>query len=97
MHISKEFPIAAHSNRSYALVAKKSSIPNQVGEWETDKPVMVIDDECLIDKNLELTLVAKVKDFKSLPNLRVVCNYEGFKDVTIRYLGLVGISRHAST
>ncbi|GJZ35427.1 hypothetical protein Tco_0581244 [Tanacetum coccineum] len=48
---------------------------------------MVIDEECFIDKNMDLTLVAKVKSFESLPNLRVIYNQEGFEDMTIRYLG----------
>ncbi|GJZ66328.1 RNA-directed DNA polymerase, eukaryota, nucleotide-binding alpha-beta plait domain protein [Tanacetum coccineum] len=48
-----------------------------------DKPVMVIDE----DKNFELTLVAKVKTFDSMPNLRIIFKDEGFEYVTIRYLG----------
>ncbi|GJR57763.1 hypothetical protein Tco_1499925 [Tanacetum coccineum] len=47
---------------------------------------MVIDD-CLFDKNYDLTLVAKVKKFASMPNLRIIFNDEGFENVTIRYLG----------
>ncbi|GJS60856.1 RNA-directed DNA polymerase, eukaryota [Tanacetum coccineum] len=50
-------------------------------------PVMVIDEECFIDKNMDLTLVAKVKSIESLPNLRVIYNQEGFEDITIWYLG----------
>ncbi|GJT74507.1 nucleotide-binding alpha-beta plait domain-containing protein [Tanacetum coccineum] len=73
----KEIPLATHWNRSYASVVKKSTIPNQAGECGTNKPVMVIVDKCLIDKNMELTLVVNVKDFESLPNLRVLCNNEG--------------------
>nr|GEW57713.1 hypothetical protein [Tanacetum cinerariifolium] len=53
-----------------------------------DKPVMVIGEECFADKNLDFTLVAKVKNFESIPNLRVICKKEGFENLTIRYLGV---------
>nr|GEW02867.1 RNA-directed DNA polymerase, eukaryota [Tanacetum cinerariifolium] len=71
------------NNKSYASV-----LNNKVeGENATGgTPMMVIDEECFIDKNMDLTLVAKVKSFKSLPNLRVICNQEGFEDMTIWYL-----------
>ncbi|GJT48925.1 hypothetical protein Tco_0975082 [Tanacetum coccineum] len=36
------------------------------------------------DKKFDLTLVAKLKTFQSMPNLCVVCNDEGFKNITIR-------------
>nr|GEY36472.1 RNA-directed DNA polymerase, eukaryota, nucleotide-binding alpha-beta plait domain protein [Tanacetum cinerariifolium] len=49
-----------------------------------DKPMMVIDDDCLTDKISELTLVAKVKTFDSMPNLRIIFKDEGFEYVTIR-------------
>nr|GEW06749.1 RNA-directed DNA polymerase, eukaryota [Tanacetum cinerariifolium] len=52
-----------------------------------DKPVMVIDDDCLIDKKFDLMLVAKVKSFGSMPNLGVVLKDEGFENVTIRHVG----------
>ncbi|GKA67712.1 hypothetical protein Tco_0767629, partial [Tanacetum coccineum] len=52
-----------------------------------DKLVIVIDEVCLSDKNSELNLVAKVKTFDSMPNLRSIFKDEGFEYVTIRYLG----------
>ncbi|GKD09224.1 hypothetical protein Tco_1188909, partial [Tanacetum coccineum] len=60
---------------------------HKVDKVTEDKPVMVIDDDFLIEKNLELNLVAKIKAFDSLPNLRILFNDEGFDNVTIRYLG----------
>ncbi|PWA98324.1 hypothetical protein CTI12_AA020140 [Artemisia annua] len=57
---------------------------------------MVISDECLIDKNLDLNLVAKVKTFVSMPNLHVIFNDEGFQNVTARYLGGFWVSLELS-
>ncbi|GJX74324.1 RNA-directed DNA polymerase, eukaryota, partial [Tanacetum coccineum] len=57
-----------------------------------DKPVMVIYDECLFDKKFDLTLVAKVNSFDSMPNLGVVFKDEGFENVNIRYLGGLWVS-----
>ncbi|GKB88844.1 hypothetical protein Tco_0961116 [Tanacetum coccineum] len=70
--------IAAVSNE-----ARPCSFDKQI----EDKPVMVIDDDCLTDKKFDLMLVAKVKSFDSMPNLGVVLKDEGFENVTIRYVG----------
>nr|GEU54925.1 RNA-directed DNA polymerase, eukaryota [Tanacetum cinerariifolium] len=61
--------------------------PHKVEKHMEDKPVMVIDTDCLFDKNSDLTMVAKVKTVDSMPNLRIIFNDEGFKNVSIRYLG----------
>ncbi|GJR72161.1 hypothetical protein Tco_0084526 [Tanacetum coccineum] len=72
------------NNKSYeSVLNNKVEGENAMG----GTPMMVIDEEWFIDKNLDLTLVAKVKIFESLLNLRVICNQEGFEDMTIRYLG----------
>ncbi|GKE66540.1 RNA-directed DNA polymerase, eukaryota [Tanacetum coccineum] len=75
--------IAAVSNE-----ARPCSIAKQV----EDKPVMVIDDDCLTDKKFDFMLVAKVKSFDSMPNLGVVQKDEGFENVTIRYVGGLWVS-----
>ncbi|PWA34549.1 hypothetical protein CTI12_AA617980 [Artemisia annua] len=57
-----------------------------------DKPVMVIDDDCLCDKRFDFVLMAKVKSFDSMPNLGVVLKDEGLENVTIRYVGGLWVS-----
>ncbi|GJZ21484.1 RNA-directed DNA polymerase, eukaryota [Tanacetum coccineum] len=84
IHVPHKINTVTMINKSYA------SALNKKGEGENTSggtQVVVIDEECFIDKNLDLTLVAKVKSFESLPNLKVICNQEGFKDITIWYLG----------
>nr|GEV32940.1 DNA helicase [Tanacetum cinerariifolium] len=51
------------------------------------QPAMVLDDECLITKDLSNSLMGRVKVFASLANLKMTLNNEGFLDVKIQYLG----------
>ncbi|GJU29550.1 hypothetical protein Tco_1173139 [Tanacetum coccineum] len=74
-------------SRSYVAAVSKELPQKQVGQTFNDKPVMVIGEECFTDKNLDFTLVAKVNNFDSMPNLLVICKEEGFENLTIRYLG----------
>ncbi|GJS44473.1 hypothetical protein Tco_0569516 [Tanacetum coccineum] len=74
-------------SRSYVAAVSKELPQKQAGQTFNDKPVMVIGEECFADKNLDFTLVAKVKNFDSMPNLLVICKEEGFENLMIRYLG----------
>nr|GFA02679.1 nucleotide-binding alpha-beta plait domain-containing protein [Tanacetum cinerariifolium] len=51
------------------------------------KPALVLDDSCTHEPDLALSLVGKLKEFGSLPNLNKILVEEGFPDITIRYLG----------
>ncbi|GKD41666.1 nucleotide-binding alpha-beta plait domain-containing protein, partial [Tanacetum coccineum] len=55
---------------------------------ETDStPTIMLDDECLNVKDLSCSLMGRVKEFASIPNLKkVLCN-EGFDALKISYLG----------
>ncbi|GJU23714.1 retrotransposon protein, putative, ty1-copia subclass [Tanacetum coccineum] len=74
-------------SKSYVAVVSKELPHKQAGQTFNDKPVMVIGEECFANKNLDFTLVAKVNNFDSMPNLLVICKEEGFENLTIRYLG----------
>ncbi|GKB11251.1 RNA-directed DNA polymerase, eukaryota, nucleotide-binding alpha-beta plait domain protein [Tanacetum coccineum] len=50
-------------------------------------PALVLDDECLIDRDLSKHLMGKVKEFSSIPNLYTIFRDEGFPDVKLTYLG----------
>nr|GEV75047.1 hypothetical protein [Tanacetum cinerariifolium] len=50
-------------------------------------PALVLDDECLIDRDLFKHLMGKVKEFSSIPNLYTIFRDEGFPDVKLTYLG----------
>ncbi|GJX61367.1 nucleotide-binding alpha-beta plait domain-containing protein [Tanacetum coccineum] len=50
-------------------------------------PVTVLDDECLVSKDISNSLFGRVKEFASLVNLKMTLTNEGFADVTIQYMG----------
>nr|GEY20920.1 reverse transcriptase domain-containing protein [Tanacetum cinerariifolium] len=50
-------------------------------------PAVVLGDECLASKDLSKSLVARVKEFASLANLKVALCNEGFVDMKITYMG----------
>ncbi|GJY29667.1 hypothetical protein Tco_0405434, partial [Tanacetum coccineum] len=50
-------------------------------------PALVLDETCLVDRNLSFNVMGKVKDFNSIPNLYGILSYEGFSRTKITYLG----------
>ena len=50
-------------------------------------PALVLDDSCLIERDLSMNLMGKVKDFSAIPNLYMILKDEGFLDVKLSYLG----------
>nr|GEU99330.1 G-type lectin S-receptor-like serine/threonine-protein kinase LECRK1 [Tanacetum cinerariifolium] len=50
-------------------------------------PAMVLDDSCLVERELSMYAMGKVKDFSSIPNLYFILNEEGFSNVKLSYLG----------
>ncbi|GJZ00331.1 nucleotide-binding alpha-beta plait domain-containing protein [Tanacetum coccineum] len=48
---------------------------------------MVLDDDCLISRDLSHFLMGRVKEFASLAHLKMTISNEGFTDVKIQYLG----------
>nr|GFC05841.1 glucose-methanol-choline oxidoreductase, FAD/NAD(P)-binding domain protein [Tanacetum cinerariifolium] len=47
----------------------------------------MLDDDCIMKKDLSLSLIGKVKEFASLANIKRVFNNEGFVDISIRFMG----------
>nr|GEY28719.1 nucleotide-binding alpha-beta plait domain-containing protein [Tanacetum cinerariifolium] len=83
--IAKSIDHNAGLGNSYVRVVKgeeKKGILN-----EKTQPVMVLDDECLISRDLSNFLMGRVKEFASLANLKMTMSNEGFMDVKIQYLG----------
>ncbi|GJY32758.1 nucleotide-binding alpha-beta plait domain-containing protein [Tanacetum coccineum] len=57
------------------------------GADKESSPVMVLDEECLVEKDVSKSLFGRVKEFASLANLKVaICN-EGFEEINISYMG----------
>ncbi|GJV36928.1 nucleotide-binding alpha-beta plait domain-containing protein [Tanacetum coccineum] len=51
------------------------------------QPTLVLDESCLYNYDFSLSLVGKLKEFGSLPNLKKILEEEGFSDINIRYMG----------
>ncbi|GKA75340.1 RNA-directed DNA polymerase, eukaryota, nucleotide-binding alpha-beta plait domain protein [Tanacetum coccineum] len=69
---------------SYVSVLKTSN-PHE--NSDSMKPALLLDDSCIVEKDLSLDLMGKVKDVGSLPNLYLILAKEGFENLSIRYLG----------
>nr|GFA14941.1 RNA-directed DNA polymerase, eukaryota [Tanacetum cinerariifolium] len=50
------------------------------------KPALVLEESCSFEPHLTLSLVGKLKEFDSLPNLKKILVEEGFTDIIIRYM-----------
>ncbi|GKC72909.1 nucleotide-binding alpha-beta plait domain-containing protein, partial [Tanacetum coccineum] len=71
--------------KSYVHVLK---VNNMSGLKESDSfPSIVLDDECLLSKDLSKSLLGRVKEFASLSNLKIALMIEGFVDINIQYMG----------
>ncbi|GKA26171.1 RNA-directed DNA polymerase, eukaryota [Tanacetum coccineum] len=71
-------PTTAHKN-SFAAVLKDSNRPVE--------PAIVLDDSCIKEFDFNLSLMGKVNEVPTIPNLPVLIAKEGFLNVKIKYLG----------
>ncbi|GJV52623.1 RNA-directed DNA polymerase, eukaryota [Tanacetum coccineum] len=69
---------------SFASALK--GIPNSPLPFHSS-PAMVLDDSCLVSRDLDNYVMGEVKQFSSINNLRVLLSNEGFPNVQIIYLG----------
>ncbi|GKD65262.1 RNA-directed DNA polymerase, eukaryota, partial [Tanacetum coccineum] len=69
---------------SFASALKgTSSIPFHT----SPSPAMVLDDSCVVTRDLDNFVMGEVKQFSSINNLRVLLSNEGFQNVKVAYLG----------
>nr|GEY88845.1 nucleotide-binding alpha-beta plait domain-containing protein [Tanacetum cinerariifolium] len=81
--------VTTGSSKSYVHAVK---VKNMFGALECDfMPSIVLDDECLISKYLSKALLGRVKEFASLPNLKIVLKNEGFAEIKIQEIVSVEI------
>nr|GEZ57674.1 RNA-directed DNA polymerase, eukaryota [Tanacetum cinerariifolium] len=66
-------------NGAHPLVHYGSSI--------SSSSALVLDDDCITQRDFSKCAIGKVKDFNSIPNLRVILGEEGFEYVNVFYLG----------
>ncbi|GJT09595.1 RNA-directed DNA polymerase, eukaryota, reverse transcriptase zinc-binding domain protein [Tanacetum coccineum] len=76
--------VHGHSN-SFVQAVKMGHQSHTV--VEDQKPALVLDDSCNLYMDLSLSVVGKIKEFASLPNIKNILAAEGFDDIDIRYMG----------
>nr|GEY59263.1 RNA-directed DNA polymerase, eukaryota [Tanacetum cinerariifolium] len=70
------------STKSYVNVIKNNNVLGKM-----DSPAIVLDDDCVLSKDLSKSLMGGIKEFASLTNLKNVLMNEGFVDLNVRYIG----------
>ncbi|GJY43317.1 RNA-directed DNA polymerase, eukaryota [Tanacetum coccineum] len=53
----------------------------------SSSPALVLDDSCVVERDLSCHVMGRVKDINSIPNLRILLAKEGFEHVKLSYLG----------
>ncbi|GJU22777.1 UvrD-like helicase, ATP-binding domain, P-loop containing nucleoside triphosphate hydrolase [Tanacetum coccineum] len=67
---------------------KKSQAGTQhIATTDHTSPDMVLDDSCFSERDVSMSLMGKVKDVTSLPNLYLILEKEGFRELNLTYLG----------
>nr|GEY32643.1 hydroxycinnamoyl-CoA quinate/shikimate transferase [Tanacetum cinerariifolium] len=81
--VTRVFEGHTTNNRSFAHVLKGNK------ELETESnPAIMLDDDCIMKKDLSFSLIGRVKDFASLANIKSVFNNEGFTDNTFNKIAM---------
>ncbi|GJT70337.1 hypothetical protein Tco_1029623 [Tanacetum coccineum] len=72
-------------SNSFAAVLKSGSFNhNTVTE---SSPAIVLNDECIMERDFSCSLMGKMKDINALSNLFIILANEGFENVKLFYLG----------
>ncbi|GKD53039.1 RNA-directed DNA polymerase, eukaryota, nucleotide-binding alpha-beta plait domain protein [Tanacetum coccineum] len=72
---------------SYATAVKGNSQSFVPVTSHSSTPALMLDDSCVIERDLSKHAMGRVKDINSIPNLRTILMDEGFSDVKLMYLG----------
>ncbi|GJZ27911.1 hypothetical protein Tco_0572558 [Tanacetum coccineum] len=70
---------------SFASILKEGSPSLSNPDLQTH--AIVLDDSCLKERDFSMSLMGKVKEVSSIPNLYIILSKEGFQSVKITYLG----------
>nr|GEU39623.1 hypothetical protein [Tanacetum cinerariifolium] len=72
-------------NRSFASVLNaRRGNPSKATE---SSPSIVLDVDCLTERDYSCSLMGKIKDISALPNLYLILSNEGFENVKLNHLG----------
>ncbi|GJS06332.1 RNA-directed DNA polymerase, eukaryota [Tanacetum coccineum] len=72
---------------SYATVVKGNTQSNTPVTPPSTIPALVLDDSCVIERDLSRYVMGRVKQLNSIPNLRTILTKKGFPKVKLTYLG----------
>ncbi|GJW92884.1 RNA-directed DNA polymerase, eukaryota [Tanacetum coccineum] len=72
----------AHAAASFVSAVKGVSAPSI-----SVSPALVLDDSCVVTRDLDNFVMGEVKQFSSINNLHILLSKEGFTNVKIAYLG----------
>ncbi|GJY09056.1 RNA-directed DNA polymerase, eukaryota, partial [Tanacetum coccineum] len=78
-NVSKNVNGITGGGNSYINVVKGQMQPRS-GDSQA-VPAVVLDDECLLSRDLSKSLLGRVKEFESLANLKMALSNEGFVDI----------------
>nr|GEU93940.1 RNA-directed DNA polymerase, eukaryota [Tanacetum cinerariifolium] len=80
--------IKAHDHvGSYVNVVNGSSTATVRGPYISSASALVLDDSCVVERDLSKYAMGKVKDVNYIPNLQTLLMDKGFFDVKLKYLG----------
>ncbi|GKA61128.1 RNA-directed DNA polymerase, eukaryota [Tanacetum coccineum] len=93
-HTRKHIPPVHHGSSSQFSDTGKTS-GSHVGSYVnavnnvklSSSPALVLDESCMVERDLTKHIMGKVKDITSISNLYSIFREEGFPDVKITYLG----------
>nr|GEY19596.1 RNA-directed DNA polymerase, eukaryota [Tanacetum cinerariifolium] len=71
---------------SYANIVNGVS-SSMHGTLISSSHALVLDDSCLVDRDLSKHVMGKVKEFSSIPNIQTILSDKGFSGVKLTYLG----------
>ncbi|GKA90830.1 RNA-directed DNA polymerase, eukaryota [Tanacetum coccineum] len=74
-----------NASGSFAHVLKSGT--QHIATTDHTSPAMVLDDSCFSERDVSMSLMGKVKDVTSLPNLYLILKKEGFRELNLTYLG----------
>ncbi|GJU24563.1 RNA-directed DNA polymerase, eukaryota, nucleotide-binding alpha-beta plait domain protein [Tanacetum coccineum] len=79
------FPSKPFNNgsSSFASVLKGNNLPHVI----SPSPAMVLDESCIVSRDLDLFVMGEAKNILSIPNLYILLSNEGFHNVKLSYLG----------
>ncbi|GJW27664.1 nucleotide-binding alpha-beta plait domain-containing protein [Tanacetum coccineum] len=84
-HVKPKVTGINRGGNSYVRVLKDDG---QTEDEDVEKsPAIVLDDECLMTRDLSKSILGRVKVFASLANLKMALCNEGFVDIKIHYMG----------